>query len=80
MDAHAQLDALVRWHGGIALAHAALNLNSAARGVHGAGKLDQDAVASPLDNTAAVLGDRRLEEFEPVGIKPRERSFLVGPH
>jgi hypothetical protein len=76
----AQLDAPVGGLAGIALCHSALLRDSAAGGVHGAAELDQNAVAGPLDDPAAVLCNRRLQQFAAMGVEPGERPFLVGPH
>ena len=80
MNADAELDALVLRHGCVTLDHAVLNFNSTARSVYGACELNQDTIASPLDDAAAMIGDLRFQEFEPMSIKPRQCAFLVGSH
>ena len=81
IDADTQRDALVLRLSGVALGHAVLNFDGATHGVDGAGELDQDSVAGPLDDAAAVLGDLRVDqEFAPMRLKPRQRAFLIGPH
>ena len=55
MNADAELDALVLRHGRVTLDHAVLNFNGTARGVDGACELDQDTIAGPLDDAAAMI-------------------------
>jgi hypothetical protein len=57
-----------------------LNFNSTARGIDSACELNQDTIASPLDDAAAMIGDLRFQELAPMGIEPRQRAFLVGSH
>src|SRR5262249_7274768 len=80
MNAHAELDALIHryWH--VALAHAALHFHRAARSVHRAGEFDQNAVAGPLDDPAAMLGNFGLQEAAPKYVDPRERALFVSAH
>jgi hypothetical protein len=63
MDANAEFDALVLRHKCITLDHAVLNLNGTARGIHGTCELDQDAIASPLNDTAAMICNLGFQEF-----------------
>jgi hypothetical protein len=60
MYTHAEFDALVGWYVCIALRHPALLGDSAPNSVHGAGKLNQNAVASSFNNATAMLSDRRF--------------------
>jgi hypothetical protein len=76
----AQFDAPVGGFVRIALRHSALLLDGAAGGVHGAAEFDQDAVAGAFDDTAAMLGDHRLQQVATMGVEPGQRAFLVGPH
>ena len=55
-----------------------LDRDRAFDGIDRAGELDQGAVASELDHAAVVLGDQGLDEFDPMGLDPRERAGLVG--
>src|SRR5262249_38663920 len=57
MDADAKLDAFILRHRCITFDHAALDLNGTPRRVHGTCELNQDTVARPLDDSAAMLGD-----------------------
>jgi hypothetical protein len=63
MDADAEFDVPVLGDPGIALAHAMLDLKSAACRVEDAAELDQEAVAHHLEDAPAVLGDSRIEEL-----------------
>jgi hypothetical protein len=44
----------------LTLDHAALNFNSTARSVDAACELNQDAIAGPLDDAAAMIRDLRF--------------------
>jgi hypothetical protein len=76
----AQFDALVLRYRCIALDHAALDLNGAAGGIHGTCELNQDAIAGPLDDPAPIICDLWFQELAPMGIEPRKRTLLIGPH
>jgi hypothetical protein len=65
MNADAKLDATFGWQASVALDHAGLHLEGAAHGVHHAAELDDAAVASPLDDAAAMGGDGGIEDREP---------------
>ena len=80
MDANAEFDALVLRHRRVTLDHAVLNFNGTARGVDGACELNQDTIAGPLDDAAAMIRDLRFQELAPMSIEPRQRAFLVGSH
>src|SRR5260221_1383477 len=43
-------------------------------------ELDEHAVARGLDDAAAVLGDRRIDELQAMGLEARERPRLVDLH
>ena len=79
IDADAKLDMPIFGDAGIALDHAALDLDGAARRVDDAAELDQEAVAHHLEDAAAVLGDRWLEELAPMLLERRSsvRSSLA---
>jgi hypothetical protein len=58
-NANAKFDAAISRHAGVALDHSVLNLDGAAHGGDDAAKLDQGAVAGPLDDASVVhLSDR----------------------
>ena len=66
---------------GVALGHAALDVDGAAHGVDDAGELDQQAVAGGLDDAAAVLGDRADRSARArCAFSAGERAVLVGAH
>ena len=53
---------------GVAPRHALLDLDRALHRLGDALELDQHAVAGGLDDAALVLGDRRVDQLEPVGL------------
>jgi hypothetical protein len=80
VNADAKLDAIVVGLICILLGHAALNFDGASRCIDGAGKLDQHAVASRLDDASAVLDDAGVDERFSEGLEMSKRAFLVGTH
>ena len=80
IDADAELDALVGRHAGVALRHAALDLDRATHRVDDAGELHQQAVAGGLDDAAAMFGDLRIDQRGEMRLERRERAVLVGAH
>jgi hypothetical protein len=62
IDAHAELNALLIWHPGIALGHPAPDIKSAAHCVHYAAKLSQHPVSGILDDPATVFGNLRIDK------------------
>ena len=62
---------------GIAVRHTALYLQRAAHGVDDARKLDEDAVAGGLDDAAATRRDGRVDQLQPYGLQPRQRTLFV---
>src|SRR5262249_20268494 len=80
IDADPELDPRLRRLVGIALVHAALNLDGATHGIDDAGEFGQQAVAGGLDDAALVFVDLGIEHRAPVGLQPGERSFLVEAH
>jgi hypothetical protein len=65
MNAHPELDARVPGHLGVPLDHPALDLDSAAEGIHDARELHKHAVAGGLDDPAAVLAVRAQQSERP---------------
>jgi hypothetical protein len=57
-----------------------LNLDRASCGVDGAGELHQHAVASGLDDTAAMSGDGRIEKHLSQRLQMSERTLFVAAH
>ena len=60
--------------------HILLNHHRARYRVHGAGKLDQDAIAGGLDDAAFVLRDGGIDDHFSGCLKVGQRAFLVGTH
>ena len=65
---------------GVALGHAALDLDRAAHRVDDAGELDQQAVAGDLDDAAAMLRDLGVDELAPNFLQSGEGSFFIDAH
>jgi len=63
IDTNTELDAFLSGDIGIALNHAALDVDGAAHCVDYTSMLDKHAIARGLDNTTAVFGDLRINEF-----------------
>ena len=66
--------------GGVGLGHPPLQLQGAGDRVHGAGELDQHAVAHELDDAAAMVADDRLEDGDAPLLQGRKRAGLVRLH
>ena len=80
IDADAEFDAAIRRDAGVPLGHRLLHRDRAAHRIDDAGKFDQQAVTGGLDDTAAVLGDLRIEKLAAQRLEAFERAFLVRPH
>jgi hypothetical protein len=80
VDPDAKLDGLPGIAPGVAFGHRALDFNRAAHRVDDAGELDQGAVAHQLDDAPVVLGNRGIDQFGPVTLKPRQRAGLILAH
>src|SRR5262249_46456159 len=78
IDADAKLDATVGWYTCVLLGHLALHLDRAAQRVHHTAELDQQPVAGGLDQTAAVLGDLRIEELAAQRPEAFEGAAFIG--
>ncbi len=68
VDADAELDALVLWHAGVALSHAALDFDGAAHRVHHACELHQHTVAGGLDDLAPMFPNFRIDQRAAMGL------------
>src|ERR1700733_1307130 len=79
VDAYAELDAALGLHAGVALGHPSLHFDRAAHGVDHATKLDNDAVASALDDAPAVGGDGRIDQIAAQAAQPRQSTIFVSP-
>ena len=80
IDADAELDVPVLGNSGVALRHAALDFDRAARRVKNAAELDQEAVAHHLEDAPAMLGHGGIEELAAMLAKRAQRALLVGLH
>jgi hypothetical protein len=87
LDDHvAQIDADPKLHPSrrrdvrVAPCHPALDLGCAQYRIGDAVELDQHAVASGLDDAAAILRDGRIDELDPMGLETRESTGLVDLH
>src|SRR5262249_30415743 len=80
MDADTEFDAIILRHGSVTLGHPILNFDGTARCVDRTCELNQNAIASPLDNATAMLSNFRLQNLTPMSIEPRQGTFLVGAH
>ena len=78
MDANPELYAALGWKPGITLEHAVLHLYGAPYGVDHAPKFNDGAVACPLDNTASMNGDDRIDEVASQRAQPSQYSILIG--
>ena len=65
---------------GVASRHPALDLGSAKYCVGDAVEFEQHAVAGGLDDAAAIFGDDRIDQLDPMGFETRERPCLVDLH
>jgi len=80
VDPDPELDPLIRRGVRIAIGHTPLDLDRTTNGIHDACKLCQEAVASVLDDPAAVLGDIGIDQLPEVPLQSLVRAFLVCPH
>src|ERR1035437_9370003 len=63
IDADAEFDALVRRCRGVALCHAALDIDRATDGIDHAHELHEHSIARRFDDSAAMFGDLGIDEF-----------------
>ena len=80
MNTNAKFDLTVRRHYAVAFGHTPLDFGCTSQGIDHAGELDQQAIASGLDDAPAVFADFWVNQFAPMRLQPRERPFLVGAH
>jgi hypothetical protein len=80
IDADAKLHPSRRRDISVASCHPPLDFGSAQHRVGDAVELEQHAVAGGLDDAAAVFGDGRIDELDPMGFEARERPCLVDLH
>jgi hypothetical protein len=63
MDANAKLDAALGRQSSIALDHAGLHLDGAARCINHASELNEDAVSRPLNDAAVMQRDGGVDQI-----------------
>jgi len=80
IDADAEDDALVLGHARIAADHAALDYHCAPDRIDDTGKFDQRAVACGLDDTAAMTGNRPVNQRSAMGFQRLHGADLVRLH
>ena len=77
MDADPEVDPPVFTELGIALGHALLHLDGAAHRIHHARKLDQNAVASRLDDAAPIACDGGIDQLGTQRAEAGDGAVLV---
>ena len=77
MNADAEFDAPLGRDPGVALDQAVLHLDRAAHCVDHAAKLDKDAVAGALDDTAVMDGDGGVDQIAAQPPEPRKGTVFV---
>ena len=80
IDPNAEPDATLLAHLRFAADHPALNLHSAAHGIHNTRKLRQKAVAGVLYGAASVLLDLRIDKLPQMRLEAFVRALLVRAH
>ncbi len=80
IDADPHVDTVIFGEANVSLRHFALDVDGAFDRVDDARKLGEKTVAHQLENRAAVRRDRRLDQFDPVRLKPLEGPRLVLLH
>ena len=80
MDTDTKFDPLILRHTGVLFGNTTLNLDRASRRVHGAGELDQRAVAGGLDDAASVGGYSGVSKGVSDSLQPGQRAFFVSTH
>jgi hypothetical protein len=77
IDANAELDALSLWHLGIALHHAALNINGTAYRFHDAAEFSEQPIYGVLDDPTTVLSDPGVHKGAQMARELGARPFFV---
>ena len=80
IDTDSKLDALFDRHVGIAIGHSTLNIDGAAHSIDNADELHQNPVARRLDDTAAMLGDLRVDQFLAMDLEIVKRTLFIARH
>jgi hypothetical protein len=78
MDADAELDTALGREASIALDHAVLHLNGAARGIYHTAELNDGSIAGALHYAPVMRGDGGIEQIAPQPAQPRQCALLVG--
>ena len=80
VDADAEHDAPVLRNVGVSRRHRALDFHGALHRLDHAGILDEQPVAHLLDDAAAVLRDRAIDQRFAVRLEARQRADLIDAH
>ena len=80
IDADAEFDALVRCNPGVTLGHATLDVDRTTDGVDHAHEFHEHSIARRFDDSAAMFGDLRINEFFTVRLELAQCAFLIGAH
>ena len=80
VDADPHVDTVIFGQANVSLRHPALDVGGAFDRVDDARELGQKPVAHQLEDDAPMRRDRRLDQFDPVRLKPLEGPRLVQLH
>src|ERR1700730_15310245 len=80
IDPNAEGEALILGRFGVALGHAALDLNGTTHRIDHAWKFSEKAIAGILYRMTAVLLDLRINELPEMSLEPFVRPLLIRPH
>ena len=80
VEADAKADLAPRRRVAVAPRHTPLDLDRARHRIRDARELDQHAIPGGLDQPAPVVGDRRIDQLQTMGLETRERARLIGFH
>jgi hypothetical protein len=80
VDPDPVVDPAVWGRSGIAPGHRTLDLNGRGDGVHGAGELDEDAVAGELDDATAIRRECGIDDLLAQGLDRAQRADFVRAH
>src|SRR6185437_10396361 len=78
VNTDAKLNATFGRQASVALGHAVLDLDGAANSIHNTSKLNEDAIARPVDDAAVMQRDGGINEIASECAQPRKRPLLVG--
>jgi hypothetical protein len=80
VDPEPELDPRRRRDSRVAIRHAPLHFHPASDGIDHARELRQEAVASVLDDAAAVLRDLGIDQHTEMSFEPLVRPLFIRPH